>query len=219
MPGGSAGRCCPWTEASRMTANRRCLALSGHPARPHSGGAGRVRRHPQRQHGPGLCRAAWRQAAAWVAAQLTRGRIEEWRSSHGAPSRWSMATGCTRPARRRSWSTAITTCSRPTRWTSGSATPFTPTVRDGRLYGRGVSDDKGPMLIPLKVAQAYMAGEGKLPINIKFLLRGRGGDRLAQPGAVHRRTMRRCWLPTLRSRPTGPCGASTSRRSPSPAAA
>ena len=35
--------------------------------------------------------------------------------------------------------------------------PFTPTLRDGRLYARGVSDDKGPMLIPIKVAQAFFA--------------------------------------------------------------
>ncbi len=50
--------------------------------------------------------------------------------------------------------------------------PFLPTVREGRLYARGVSDDKGPMLIPLKVAQAFMATEGKLPINIKFIFEG-----------------------------------------------
>ncbi len=50
--------------------------------------------------------------------------------------------------------------------------PFLPTVREGRLYARGVSDDKGPMLIPLKVAQAFMATEGKLPVNIKFLFEG-----------------------------------------------
>jgi acetylornithine deacetylase/succinyl-diaminopimelate desuccinylase-like protein len=37
---------------------------------------------------------------------------------------------------------------------------FEPTVRDGRLYARGVSDDKGPMLIPLWVAQAFLATEG-----------------------------------------------------------
>ena len=50
--------------------------------------------------------------------------------------------------------------------------PFQPTVREGRLYARGVSDDKGPMLIPLKVAEAFMATEGKLPINIKFMFEG-----------------------------------------------
>ena len=35
--------------------------------------------------------------------------------------------------------------------------PWTPTVRDGRLYARGVSDDKGPMLIPIAVAEAFFA--------------------------------------------------------------
>jgi acetylornithine deacetylase/succinyl-diaminopimelate desuccinylase-like protein len=50
--------------------------------------------------------------------------------------------------------------------------PFTPTVRDGRLYARGVSDDKGPMLIPLKVAEAFFAVDGALPINVKFMFEG-----------------------------------------------
>jgi acetylornithine deacetylase/succinyl-diaminopimelate desuccinylase-like protein len=50
--------------------------------------------------------------------------------------------------------------------------PFTPTVRDERLYARGVSDDKGPMLIPIAVAQAYFAELGRLPLNVKFLFEG-----------------------------------------------
>ncbi|MEI6246714.1 MAG: M20/M25/M40 family metallo-hydrolase, partial [Acidobacteriota bacterium] len=50
--------------------------------------------------------------------------------------------------------------------------PFTPTVRDGRLYARCVSDDKGPMLIPIKVAAAFFAVAGSLPINVKFMLEG-----------------------------------------------
>lgn len=50
--------------------------------------------------------------------------------------------------------------------------PFTPQVRDGRLYARGVSDDKGPMLIPLLVAQAFMSTQGRLPLNVKFLFEG-----------------------------------------------
>ena len=50
--------------------------------------------------------------------------------------------------------------------------PFTPTVRDGRLYARGVSDDKGPMLIPIKVAQAFFAATGGLPVNVKCMFEG-----------------------------------------------
>jgi acetylornithine deacetylase/succinyl-diaminopimelate desuccinylase-like protein len=50
--------------------------------------------------------------------------------------------------------------------------PFVPTVREGRLHARGVSDDKGPMLIPIKVAQAFFATVGALPINIKCIFEG-----------------------------------------------
>ncbi len=55
------------------------------------------------------------------------------------------------------------------RWVSG---PFEPEVRDDRLYGRGVSDNKGPMLIPLKVAQAFFATRGVAPLNVKFIFEG-----------------------------------------------
>lgn len=50
--------------------------------------------------------------------------------------------------------------------------PFTPSVREGRLYARGVSDDKGPVLIPIKVAEAFFATSHALPINVKFLIEG-----------------------------------------------
>jgi acetylornithine deacetylase/succinyl-diaminopimelate desuccinylase-like protein len=50
--------------------------------------------------------------------------------------------------------------------------PFVPTLRDGRLYARGVSDDKGPMLIPIKVAEAFFAERNSLPVNIKFMIEG-----------------------------------------------
>jgi acetylornithine deacetylase/succinyl-diaminopimelate desuccinylase-like protein len=55
------------------------------------------------------------------------------------------------------------------KWTSE---PFRPQVRDGRLYARGVSDDKGPLFIAVKVAQAFLETAGKLPINVKFLIEG-----------------------------------------------
>jgi acetylornithine deacetylase/succinyl-diaminopimelate desuccinylase-like protein len=50
--------------------------------------------------------------------------------------------------------------------------PFEPTLRDERLYARGVSDDKGPMLIPIKVAEAFFRATGGLPINVKCLFEG-----------------------------------------------
>jgi acetylornithine deacetylase/succinyl-diaminopimelate desuccinylase-like protein len=50
--------------------------------------------------------------------------------------------------------------------------PFTPTLRDGRLYARGASDDKGPLLIPINVAEAFFAVHARLPINVKFMIEG-----------------------------------------------
>jgi acetylornithine deacetylase/succinyl-diaminopimelate desuccinylase-like protein len=55
------------------------------------------------------------------------------------------------------------------RWLSD---PFAPEVRDGRLYGRGVSDNKGPMLIPIKVVQAFFATGPAPPLNVKFVFEG-----------------------------------------------
>ncbi|MEE2659572.1 MAG: dipeptidase [Candidatus Latescibacterota bacterium] len=53
-------------------------------------------------------------------------------------------------------------------WTSP---PFQPEVRDGRLYARGASDDKGNMLAPVLTAEAMLA-IGALPVNVKFLFEG-----------------------------------------------
>ena len=50
--------------------------------------------------------------------------------------------------------------------------PFEPEVRDDRLYARGASDDKGPLLIPILVAEAFLAVRGSLPVNLKFLIEG-----------------------------------------------
>jgi acetylornithine deacetylase/succinyl-diaminopimelate desuccinylase-like protein len=54
-------------------------------------------------------------------------------------------------------------------WISG---PFAPEIRDERLYARGASDDKGPVFIPIKVAEAFFATGGRLPINVKLLIEG-----------------------------------------------
>jgi acetylornithine deacetylase/succinyl-diaminopimelate desuccinylase-like protein len=50
--------------------------------------------------------------------------------------------------------------------------PFELTVDGDVIRGRGVTDDKGPVFIVLKVAQAFLEQEGALPLNIKFLFEG-----------------------------------------------
>ncbi len=50
--------------------------------------------------------------------------------------------------------------------------PFEPDVRDGRVYARGAGDDKGNMLIPILVAEAFLKTEGTLPVNLKFIFEG-----------------------------------------------
>ena len=50
--------------------------------------------------------------------------------------------------------------------------PFEPTVRDGKLFARGASDDKGQTFVHLKAVEALLAATGALPVNVKFLLEG-----------------------------------------------
>ena len=52
--------------------------------------------------------------------------------------------------------------------------PFEPAVHHGNIYARGSSDDKGQMYMHIKAAEALFAvHEGKLPINLKFLIEGK----------------------------------------------
>lgn len=50
--------------------------------------------------------------------------------------------------------------------------PFEPDLRDGKLYGRGVSDDKGHIAARLFTLDALLDSEGELPCNIKFVIEG-----------------------------------------------
>jgi acetylornithine deacetylase/succinyl-diaminopimelate desuccinylase-like protein len=50
--------------------------------------------------------------------------------------------------------------------------PFEPSIRDGRIYGRGASDDKGNVFIPVIVAESMLKTDGALPVNLKFLIEG-----------------------------------------------
>ena len=49
--------------------------------------------------------------------------------------------------------------------------PFEPQIRDGKMYGRGVSDDKGHLVARLFALDALLA-EGDLPCNVKFIVEG-----------------------------------------------
>ena len=50
--------------------------------------------------------------------------------------------------------------------------PFEPTVRDGNIYARGATDDKGQMLTHVKSVEAWIKTVGKLPLQVKFLIEG-----------------------------------------------
>lgn len=50
--------------------------------------------------------------------------------------------------------------------------PFEPTIRDGRIYARGVGDNKGQHFAQLLAIESYLAIHGELPCNVIFLLEG-----------------------------------------------
>jgi acetylornithine deacetylase/succinyl-diaminopimelate desuccinylase-like protein len=58
--------------------------------------------------------------------------------------------------------------------------PFEPTERDGYLYGRGISDDKGPIIARLAAVKALRETLGELPIGIKWCLEG--AEEIGSPG-------------------------------------
>lgn len=50
--------------------------------------------------------------------------------------------------------------------------PFEPEIRDGRIFARGASDDKGQLFMHLAVFEAMMKTEGQLPLNVKVCIEG-----------------------------------------------
>ena len=50
--------------------------------------------------------------------------------------------------------------------------PFEPTRRNGDLFARGATDDKGQMLTHIKSAQAWLETRGSLPVQLKFAIEG-----------------------------------------------
>ena len=76
--------------------------------------------------------------------------------------------------------------------------PYEATVRDGKLYARGTSDDKGDTLARIQAVEVYRAAYGELPLRLKFFVEGeeevgsphlapiakRHADLLAADGAI-----------------------------------
>ena len=50
--------------------------------------------------------------------------------------------------------------------------PFEPSLRDGKLFGRGVGDDKGPLVARLFAVDALLSSLGELPCTVKFIIEG-----------------------------------------------
>ena len=59
--------------------------------------------------------------------------------------------------------------------------PFEPAIREGRMWGRGVVDDKGQVWIHVKAIESFLATMKKLPLNLKLIVEGEeeiGSDNL-----------------------------------------
>ena len=125
-------------------------------------------------------------AAAWLAKRLEglNGRVvptaghplvlAEWLGAEGAPTVLVYAHYDVQPVGEASaWRTP----------------PFEPVIRDERMYGRGTSDDKGPMLAALGAVERLLEERGSLPVNVRVLLEGEeeiGSPSLAPALLAHR---------------------------------
>jgi acetylornithine deacetylase/succinyl-diaminopimelate desuccinylase-like protein len=50
--------------------------------------------------------------------------------------------------------------------------PFEPTIRDGEVYARGASDNKGQCFYTITAIKSLLKELGRLPVNLKFIIEG-----------------------------------------------
>jgi len=60
--------------------------------------------------------------------------------------------------------------------------PFEPTVRNGDVYARGASDDKGQAYTHVKAIESWLKTEGRLPVNVKVIIEGE--EEIGSPNLV-----------------------------------
>jgi acetylornithine deacetylase/succinyl-diaminopimelate desuccinylase-like protein len=58
--------------------------------------------------------------------------------------------------------------------------PFSATIKDGKVFGRGSADDKGELITRIKAVEYYLKATGDVPCNIKFMVEGE-----EEIGSVH----------------------------------
>jgi len=61
-----------------------------------------------------------------------------------------------------------------------SSPPFEPALRDDKLYGRGVCDNKGNIVARLAAIRAFQAVRGQVPLSLKFCIEG--DEEIGSPG-------------------------------------
>ena len=67
--------------------------------------------------------------------------------------------------------------------------PFEPQIRDGKIYGRGASDDKGNIIATVQTLEAILRTAGKFDVNVKCIFEGEeeiGSPTLGPAIALHR---------------------------------
>lgn len=52
------------------------------------------------------------------------------------------------------------------------SSPFEPTIRDGKIFCRGVGDNKGQLMAQVLAIKSYIDQYGALPFNVKFVIEG-----------------------------------------------
>ena len=71
--------------------------------------------------------------------------------------------------------------------------PFVPEIRDGRIYARGISDNKGPIMARILAVESWLRTMGDLPIRVRFLIEGEeeiGSPHLAEVVRAHADALR-----------------------------